>query len=223
MPIGHAVNPNIAWSPASVHQDARRRRVAAAGGLPLLRLSRSAITTSSATHVPGRTDIWERSRRRMDQRRTRRRAEAASARPTSCASTCASSRPRASTRSSFIQQAGRNRHEHICEALELFAGEVMGEFKEREAARAKQEGRGAGPLCRGGDGAQGGDEAAGRRRDPAPVWRSAARSPNGPPARVCRPRRRTPSAAPGPRRWPQPIRRRSRPRGAHPSAGGSAS
>jgi hypothetical protein len=35
----------------------------------------------------------------------------------------------------FIQQAGRNEHEHICEALELFATEVMAEFKEREAAR----------------------------------------------------------------------------------------
>ncbi len=39
---------------------------------------------------------------------------------------------------SFIQQGGRNRHEHICEALELFAGEVMGEFKEREAERVKR-------------------------------------------------------------------------------------
>ena len=35
----------------------------------------------------------------------------------------------------FIQQGGRNKHEDICEALELFAGEVMGEFKAREAAR----------------------------------------------------------------------------------------
>jgi len=39
---------------------------------------------------------------------------------------------------SFIQQGGRNRHEHICEALELFAAEVMGEFKEREADRARK-------------------------------------------------------------------------------------
>jgi hypothetical protein len=41
----------------------------------------------------------------------------------------------------FLQQAGRNRHEHICESLELFATEVMPEFKaevaEREAAKAK--------------------------------------------------------------------------------------
>jgi len=41
----------------------------------------------------------------------------------------------------FLQQAGRNRHEHICQSLELFAAEVMGEFKaqvaEREAKKAK--------------------------------------------------------------------------------------
>jgi len=35
----------------------------------------------------------------------------------------------------FIQQGGRNRHEHICEALDLFAREVMPEFKEHEAGR----------------------------------------------------------------------------------------
>jgi hypothetical protein len=32
----------------------------------------------------------------------------------------------------FVGQAGRNRHEHICESLELFAREVMPEFKERD-------------------------------------------------------------------------------------------
>ena len=35
----------------------------------------------------------------------------------------------------FVSQAGRNRHEHICESLELFAAEVMPEFTEREAER----------------------------------------------------------------------------------------
>ena len=33
----------------------------------------------------------------------------------------------------FIQQGGSNRHEHICESLELFAAAVMPEFKERDA------------------------------------------------------------------------------------------
>ena len=36
---------------------------------------------------------------------------------------------------SFIQQGGRNKHEHICEALDLFARDVMPEFKEKEAQR----------------------------------------------------------------------------------------
>jgi hypothetical protein len=35
----------------------------------------------------------------------------------------------------FLQQAGRNKHAHICEALELFAAEVMPEFKADVAAR----------------------------------------------------------------------------------------
>ena len=38
----------------------------------------------------------------------------------------------------FIQQGGRNKHEHICEALELFASDVMPEFKEREAERVRK-------------------------------------------------------------------------------------
>ena len=35
----------------------------------------------------------------------------------------------------FLQQAGRNRHDHICDALELFAVEVLEEFREKEADR----------------------------------------------------------------------------------------
>ncbi|HEY3139550.1 MAG TPA: LLM class flavin-dependent oxidoreductase [Acidimicrobiales bacterium] len=37
----------------------------------------------------------------------------------------------------FVSQAGRNRHDHICESLELFATEVMPEFAETDAEREK--------------------------------------------------------------------------------------
>jgi alkanesulfonate monooxygenase SsuD/methylene tetrahydromethanopterin reductase-like flavin-dependent oxidoreductase (luciferase family) len=37
----------------------------------------------------------------------------------------------------FTSQAGNNRHEHICESLELFAREVMPEFKEKEDERER--------------------------------------------------------------------------------------
>ena len=42
----------------------------------------------------------------------------------------------------FVMQAGRNRHEHICESIELFASEVMPEFAQRadeaDAQRAER-------------------------------------------------------------------------------------
>ena len=42
----------------------------------------------------------------------------------------------------FVQQAGRTKHKHICDALELFGTEVLGDFDarhaEREAAKAKR-------------------------------------------------------------------------------------
>jgi alkanesulfonate monooxygenase SsuD/methylene tetrahydromethanopterin reductase-like flavin-dependent oxidoreductase (luciferase family) len=37
----------------------------------------------------------------------------------------------------FVMQAGRNRHEHICESLELFGTEVLPEFAERDDAHVK--------------------------------------------------------------------------------------
>lgn len=37
----------------------------------------------------------------------------------------------------FIQQAGMNQHEDICEALELFADKVLPDFKERDTIYQK--------------------------------------------------------------------------------------
>jgi hypothetical protein len=38
----------------------------------------------------------------------------------------------------FIQQGGRNRHEDICASLELFAQDVLPEFKEKEEERQRK-------------------------------------------------------------------------------------
>jgi len=46
----------------------------------------------------------------------------------------------------FIQQGGRNRHQHICESLELFASDVMPEFKEHEAERERAKAERLGPA-----------------------------------------------------------------------------
>ncbi|HWI29728.1 MAG TPA: LLM class flavin-dependent oxidoreductase [Stellaceae bacterium] len=46
----------------------------------------------------------------------------------------------------FLQQAGRNRHDHITEALALFAAEVMPEFKAEAAAREAVKARDLAPF-----------------------------------------------------------------------------
>jgi alkanesulfonate monooxygenase SsuD/methylene tetrahydromethanopterin reductase-like flavin-dependent oxidoreductase (luciferase family) len=38
----------------------------------------------------------------------------------------------------FVSQAGRNRHEHICESLELFGREVLPELRDRHEARERE-------------------------------------------------------------------------------------
>ncbi len=38
----------------------------------------------------------------------------------------------------FVSQAGRNRHEHVCESLELFARTVAPEFRERDEKRERE-------------------------------------------------------------------------------------
>jgi len=38
----------------------------------------------------------------------------------------------------FIQQGGNNRHDHICESLELFAARILPDFKARHEARARR-------------------------------------------------------------------------------------
>ena len=80
----------------------------------------------------------------------------------------------------FVSQAGKNRHEHIMESLELFGREVLPEFKDaRSAPSATKPPPGAGD--RAGDGAQA------RRRPPAAAD-ARLRLPRDP-ARRSRPRR----------------------------------
>jgi alkanesulfonate monooxygenase SsuD/methylene tetrahydromethanopterin reductase-like flavin-dependent oxidoreductase (luciferase family)/putative sterol carrier protein len=46
----------------------------------------------------------------------------------------------------FVMQSGRNRHEHICESIELFASEVMPEFAQRADAADAQRAERFGPA-----------------------------------------------------------------------------
>lgn len=134
VPIGHRVNPNICMvSGFSVHPDAAEAKRRGMDGFRFFgyALGHHYIF---GEHKPGRTDVWanfeavrgalpeEGANRGIgtpDQIREHLRAFASSG----------------VDQVAFIQQGGRNRHDHICSALELFASDVMPEFKEREQER----------------------------------------------------------------------------------------
>jgi hypothetical protein len=86
--------------------------------------------------IPGRTDIWQRFQKAQAAMPPAAPAEGGIGTPDQLREHLAKFEACGVDQVAFIQQGGRNRHEDICEALELFAGEVMGEFKAREAERA---------------------------------------------------------------------------------------
>src|SRR5579872_458014 len=134
-PIGHAVNPNVAMVTGfSIHPDAVEAQRRGEDGLRFFRYG-LAHHYVFGEHKPGRTNIWtnfEKARGALppagaehgigtpdDLRRHLRLFEESGV-----------------DQAVFIQQGGRNKHEHICESLKLFAAEVLPEFRAREAERA---------------------------------------------------------------------------------------
>ena len=140
VPIGHAVNPNIAMVTGfSCHRDAEE---AVRRGMDGFRFFQFALGHHYAfgKHTPGRTNIWK----KYEAIRAALDLDVFGG-GTGCIGTPAQLRETLRKFQSsgvdqtiFIQQSGKNRHEHICEALELFARDVMPEFKEDEARRLER-------------------------------------------------------------------------------------
>ncbi len=140
VPVGHAVNPNIAMVTSfSIHQD---HDEAVRRGMDGFRFFQFALGHhyNFGEHRPGRTDIWAmyeavRDKMGMDFLGGGTGGIGTPAEMRAHLRSFADSGVDATV---FIQQGGKNKHEHICEALELFAGEVMGEFKEQEEERQRR-------------------------------------------------------------------------------------
>lgn len=133
VPIGHAVNPNICMvSSFSVHQqeeEARKR------GLDGFRFFGYALGHHYifGEHKPGRTDIWTEFEKVKDTLPVNGAGGIGT--PDQLRAHLRGFAETGVDQVAFIQQGGNNRHEHICEALDLFASDVMPEFKEYEAER----------------------------------------------------------------------------------------
>jgi alkanesulfonate monooxygenase SsuD/methylene tetrahydromethanopterin reductase-like flavin-dependent oxidoreductase (luciferase family) len=133
-PIGHAVNANIAMVTGfSCHEDEAEARRRGEDGFRFFGYGLGHHYIFGA-HKPGRTDIWANFEAARD---TLPRADQARGigTPDQLRAHLSRFEEAGVDQVIFIQQGGRNQHEHICESLELFAAEVMPEFKAREAER----------------------------------------------------------------------------------------
>jgi alkanesulfonate monooxygenase SsuD/methylene tetrahydromethanopterin reductase-like flavin-dependent oxidoreductase (luciferase family) len=127
VPIGHAVNANIAMVSAfSLHPDRNEAIRRAQEHFEFFGFAMSSLVTRD--NVPGRTRLWD------DFQRERASLPAGMASPG--IGTPEEFRAHVRDMEScgidqiiFMQQAGRARQEHICESLQIFADEVLDEFK----------------------------------------------------------------------------------------------
>ena len=137
VPIGHTVNPNIAMVTGfSCHRDADEAQRRGADGFRFFQFA-LAHHYVFGKHTPGRTNIWTAFEAVRDQLGTEVLGGGVG-----CIGTPAQLRETLDVfqaagvdQTIFIQQGGRNRHEDICESLELFAAEVMPQFREKDDDR----------------------------------------------------------------------------------------
>ncbi|MBT5531817.1 LLM class flavin-dependent oxidoreductase, partial [Candidatus Poribacteria bacterium] len=131
-PIGRAVNPSVAMVAGfSCHRD---ESVAVERGMDGLRFFHYALSHYyfDGSHVPGRTDLWD-----MWQKAPHAppKSRGGIGTPEQIAAHLRRLEDAGVDQVVFLQQAGGIAHEHICQSLELFAAEVMPEFKARHAER----------------------------------------------------------------------------------------
>ncbi len=144
VPLGHAVNPNIAMVSAfSVHADRAEAIRRGHEGFEFFGYALAALVTRDT--VPGRTNLWGEYMAQRGDRTEQVVAEAEASGLSSGIGTPDDMRRHLRgfqeagvDQVIFLQQAGRNQHEHIRQSLELFAAEVMPEFKAEAQARERQ-------------------------------------------------------------------------------------
>lgn len=152
-PLGHSVNANIAMvSNFSVHRDRAEAIRRGHEGFEFFGYALNALVAHDT--VPGRTDLWgdyirARGNRTQEVIDAAARAEAIATgigTPDDMRAHLRAFQSAGVDQVIFMQQAGRNRHDHICQSLELFAAEVMPEFKAEAAAREERKARELAPY-----------------------------------------------------------------------------
>ncbi len=133
VPLGHRVNANIALVAGfGLNEDAEEARRRGADGLAFFRYAINALVANDAR--PGRSRLWEEYEELRGRDLPTLTAPGIDT-PDAFANYVREFQAVGVDQIILLQQGGKNRHEHICESLELFAKTVMPEFVEGRAAR----------------------------------------------------------------------------------------
>jgi alkanesulfonate monooxygenase SsuD/methylene tetrahydromethanopterin reductase-like flavin-dependent oxidoreductase (luciferase family) len=140
VPLGHTVNANIAVVAGfSLHNDPEEGRRRGADGFAFFRYAINALVANDAK--PGRSTLWEEYEALRD-RDLPTIGSPGIGTPAEFSRFVHEFEDAGVDQIIFLQQGGRNRHEHICESLELFGSAVLPEFMpgraEREAKKARE-------------------------------------------------------------------------------------
>jgi alkanesulfonate monooxygenase SsuD/methylene tetrahydromethanopterin reductase-like flavin-dependent oxidoreductase (luciferase family) len=142
VPIGHSVNANIAMvSNFSLHEDRAEAIRRGQVNFEFFAYALNALVAHDT--VPGRTDLWGEYMARREAMTDEKIASMAYAQdyvsgigtPDDMIRHIREFEMAGVDQIIFLQQAGRNPHEQICESLRLFADRVQPEFKARAVAR----------------------------------------------------------------------------------------
>ena len=145
IPLGHAVNAQIAMvSSFSVHRDRAEAIRRGHEGFEFFGYALNALVAHDT--VPGRTNLWGEYLKLRGERTEEMVALTAGAgdyasgigTPADMRQHLRGFQDAGIDQVIFLQQAGRNTHEHICQSLELFAAEVMPAFKAEAAEREQR-------------------------------------------------------------------------------------
>ena len=140
VPLGHMVNANIAVVAGfSLHEDPEEGHRRGAVGFAFFRYAINALVANDAK--PGRSTLWEEYEALRD-RDLPTIGSPGIGTPADFSRFVHEFEDSGVDQIIFLQQGGRNRHEHICESLELFGSEVLPQFipgrDEREAKKAEE-------------------------------------------------------------------------------------
>ncbi len=133
VPLGHSVNANIAMVAGfSIHHDAEEAQRRGIDGFQFFRYAVNALVANETR--PGRSRLWDEYEELRGPDLPALLAPGIGT-PSDYRALVHQFQDAGVDQIVFLQQGGKNRHEHICESLQIFGDEVLPDFVDDKAER----------------------------------------------------------------------------------------